>query len=250
MADEEEQIATVARALGYEPVDPRLLRDALTHRSYANERPRHAPRDNERLEFLGDSVVGLVVSTLLWERFPDAPEGELTRRRADLVCEPTLAEIARYVGIGEALRLGRGEQRSGGRDKPRLLASALEACFGAVYLEGGVEAAMRVGRGLFEGRIAQTPPGASDFKSRVQELVQSERGVTPRYRLLSTQGPDHARLFRVAIQIGDEVLGEGEGRSKGEAEQAAAERAWERLSGPRDAEAGDEDARADDTSVE
>ncbi len=237
MGDEAE-MARLARVLGHEFADPGLLRDALTHRSFANERPHLAPNDNERLEFLGDAVAGVVASSLLFERFPQAREGELTRRRADLVCEPSLAEIARALGVGEALRLGRGEERSGGRDKPRLLASALEACLGAVYLDGGESAAMSVGRTLFEDRIERAAPGAGDFKSRVQELVQSTRGLTPRYRLLATEGPDHDRLFRVAIHVGGEVLGEGEGRSKGEAEQAAAERAWTRLSESSPAEDG------------
>ena len=230
MLDEADALAKVGTALGHGFARPELLRDALTHRSYANERPKLAPTDNERLEFLGDSVVGMVVSTMLWERYPDAPEGELTRRRADLVCEPSLAEIARELGLGEALRLGRGEERSGGREKPRLLASALEACFAAVYLDGGVDVAMRIGRALFADRIDRAAPGASDFKSRVQELVQSRSGITPRYEVLSAEGPDHERVFRVAVHIGAETLGEGEGRSKGEAEQAAAEVAWERLS--------------------
>lgn len=229
MPDEAELFDEVARALGHAFSDISLLRDALTHRSYANERPKLAPHDNERLEFLGDSVVGLVVSTLLWERFPEAPEGELTRRRADLVCEAALAGIAAEIGIGAALRLGRGEERSGGRDKPRLLASALEACFAAIYLDASVDEAMRVGRVLFAGRIDRSAPGAGDFKSRVQERVQSTHGITPRYELLSSEGPDHERVFRVAVKLRDRVLGEGEGRSKGEAEQAAAEVAWRGL---------------------
>ena len=227
--DDLERMAVVAEALGHRFEQGDLLRDALTHRSYANERPKLAPRDNERLEFLGDAVAGFVVSGMLWERFPEAPEGELTRRRADLVCEASLADIARDLGIGEALRLGRGEERSGGRDKPRLLASALEACLGAVYLDGGELAAVRVGRTLFAGRIDGVTPGASDFKSRVQELVQAKHGTTPRYEVLAAEGPDHDRTFRVAIVVGASTLGEGSGRSKGEAEQAAAERAWAQL---------------------
>jgi len=224
-----ERMAAVAEALGHRFEREELLRDALTHRSYANERPKLAPSDNERLEFLGDAVAGFVVSGMLWERFPDAPEGELTRRRADLVCEATLAAIAKDLGIGEALRLGRGEERSGGRDKPRLLASALEACLGAVFLDGGELAAVRVGRSLFADRIDGVTPGASDFKSRVQELVQARHGTTPRYEVLAAEGPDHDRTFRVAIVVRDRTVGEGSGRSKGEAEQAAAERAWAAL---------------------
>jgi ribonuclease-3 len=213
----------LAAAIGHVFETPELLRDAVTHRSFANERPDAAPRDNERLEFLGDAVVGVVVSAMLWERFPDAPEGELTRRRADLVCEPALAELAASVGIGRALRLGRGEEKSGGRVKPRLLASAFEACMGAVFLDGGAETAIAVARRLFAPRMELAAPGASDFKSRVQELTQSRGQGTPSYELLRTEGPDHDRLFHVAIVVAGSVLAEGSGRSKLEAEQAAAE---------------------------
>jgi ribonuclease-3 len=229
--EDDEAIVAVGCALGYAFTDPAPLFDALTHRSFANERPTRAPRDNERLEFLGDAVAGMVASTLLWERFPSATEGELTRRRADLVCEGTLAELARGIGIGSALRLGRGEERSGGRDKPRLLASALEACLGAVFLDGGAEAATAVGRQLFAERIDNAAPGAKDFKSRVQELVQGRGGDAPRYELIRADGPDHARTFHVAILVSGQTVAEGSGRSKLEAEQAAAESALDVLRG-------------------
>jgi ribonuclease-3 len=222
-------IDTIAAHLGYTFVTPSLLRDALTHRSYANEKPRLAPHDNERLEFLGDAVAALVVSTMLAERFPHAREGELTRRRADIVCETGLEAIARRLEIGAALRLGRGEERSGGRDKPRLLASALEAILAAVYLDGGADAALAVGRHLFATQINATDPGARDFKSRVQELVQARGLPAPRYRLESTEGPQHSRRFRVSIEFDGAVRGTGEGRSKVEAEQGAACDALEAL---------------------
>jgi ribonuclease-3 len=199
-----------------------LLRDALTHRSFANERPHLAPQDNERLEFLGDAIAGMVASTLLWERFPDAREGELTRRRADVVRESGLEQIARELGIGDALRLGNGEERSGGREKPRLLASALEACLAAVYLDGGLEAAMAVGRRLFEPRLRGQDPGARDYKSRIQELVQAAGIDAPHYELLHAEGPDHDRTFHVAIVVDGVKRGEGTGRSKVDAEQQAA----------------------------
>lgn len=216
----------VEEALGYRFSDRSLLRDALTHRSLANERPKLAPRDNERLEFLGDSVVALVASTLLFDRFPDAREGELTRRRADLVCEAGLEGLARAIGLGAALRLGRGEERSGGRDKPRLLASALEACFGAAYLDGGLPAVMEIGRRWFTSALEDSvPPGTGDYKSRVQEAVQAAGGPVPHYRMVKSEGPDHDRRFHVEILIAREVRGRGEGRSKIEAEQAAAEQA-------------------------
>ena len=222
MTDPERVLLEVADSLGHRFQDATSLGEALTHRSYANEHPELAPGDNERLEFLGDAVVGMLVSSLLWEMFPDAPEGELTRRRADMVCEAALADVARSIGIGEALRLGRGEEKSGGRDKPRLLASALEACFGAVFLDGGAGAVAVVGRRLFASRLERAAPGASDFKSRIQELSQARGQGTPTYELRGTEGPDHERLFHVAIRVAGTVVAEGSGRSKLEAEQAAA----------------------------
>lgn len=219
----------VEEALGHRFDRIELLEEALTHRSFANERPQVAPSDNERLELLGDAVFGLAVSSLLWERFPHAREGELTRRRADLVCEESLAAIAAELHIADALRLGRGEEKSGGRNKPRLLASALEACIGAVYVDGGPDAAIAIGRRLFEDRLAPDAPGAKDYKSRIQELLQAREGRTPRYVLLRTAGPDHQRSFDVAVVIEDRTLGEGSGKSKLEAEQAAARVALGRI---------------------
>lgn len=214
--------------LGHSFADVSLLEMALTHRSFANERRDQAFEDNERLEFLGDSVLSLVASSMLYRAFFEASEGELTRRRADLVCEGTLAAIAHELGLADALRLGRGEERSGGRKKPRLLASALEACLGAVYLDAGIEAAIQVTFGLLEPRVTNTDPGAGDYKSRLQEMVQA-RGVTaPRYEVVGTEGPDHERRFYVAMKVGDATVGQGEGRSKVDAEQAAARAAFEK----------------------
>jgi len=223
------EIEAVAAALGHSFDRLELLRDALTHRSFVNEHPEHAPLDNERLEFLGDAVLGLVAATLLWEHFPDASEGELTRRRSHLVSEQGLARVARELGLGAALRLGRGEERSGGRDKPRLLASALEACVAAVYLDGGIEAALGLARRLFAARIALAGAGEADFKSRAQELVQRTGMGTPRYEIVRSSGPDHAREFVVAMIVGTEEIAQGEGRSRVEAEQDAARHALERL---------------------
>lgn len=229
MIDEDERITGIAKALGYVFRDLTLLRDALTHSSFANERPKQARSDNERLEFMGDAVLEWVVSTMLWETFPGATAGEMTRRRADLVCEPALADIAIGVGIGPALRLGRGEERTGGRDKPRLLACALEACIAAVYLDGGNDAAFAVCRGLFTGRLSDVAPGARDFKTRVQERLQSAGRKPPRYQIVDSTGPDHAREFSIALMVEGQELGRGNGRSKLEAEQAAAEQAWAAL---------------------
>ncbi|MGB5810150.1 MAG: ribonuclease III [Polyangiales bacterium] len=209
-------------ALGYEFADPTHLRDALTHRSFKNERPRLAPRDNERLEFLGDAVVDLVVASLLIVHFPDAAEGELTQRRADLVSEKGLAKIAVSLGLGSAMRLGKGEEKSGGREKPRLLSSTLEACFGAIYRDGGIEAAFEVGGRLFESWLHISQPGHRDFKSRAQEWAQGTFGATPVYELVGSEGPDHAREFVVALKLAGESVATGDGRSKMAAEQAAA----------------------------
>jgi len=212
----------VALALGHRFKDLTLLRDALTHRSFANEYPARAPRDNERMEFLGDAVVSLGASALLWDRFPGASEGELTRRRADLVCEAGLAEIAREIGVGEAMRLGKGEAKSGGRLKPRLLCSAFEACVAAVYLDGGDGAALAVVRRLLEPKLLAPELGLRDFKTRLQERVQAMGSSAPRYIVVETSGPDHAREFRVSCVSDEGELSTGNGRSKIEAEQLAA----------------------------
>jgi ribonuclease-3 len=230
MTDDSEKLTALIAALGHSFRDPSLLQDALTHSSFKNERQREVRTDNERLEFMGDAVLQWAVSALLWEHFPDADAGEMTRRRADLVCEEGLARIARHVGVGAALRLGRGEERSGGRDKPRLLASALEACMAAVFLDGGAEAARDVSRRLFEDSWRQSEPGERDYKTRVQELLQSRGRRVPVYEVRGTHGPDHARQYEVAILVDGSPFAVGQGRSKLEAEQAAAAEAVRLLS--------------------
>lgn len=227
----EPDFEVVAAALGHRFADLSLLKDALTHRSFANEHPERAPHDNERLEFLGDAVLTLSASALLWEQFPHATEGELTRRRADLVCEASLASIARELEIGSALRLGRGEDRSGGRNKPRLLCGALEACIAAVYLDGGIARAMEVVRRLLQPALQAPLLGQRDGKTRVQELVQALGEGTPRYLVVGTTGPDHARQFEVSCVSNVRELGRGVGRSKYEAEQSAARAALALLEG-------------------
>ena len=220
----------LCRALGYSFADTSLLLDALTHRSFKNENPDDLCSDNERLEFLGDAVVDLVAASLLYVQFPDAKEGELTRRRSDLVSEKGLAEAAEAVGVGAAMRLGKGEEKSGGREKPRLLSSALEACIGAIFSDGGADAAFAAARRIFEPRLHTAAPGHRDAKSRAQEWAQANLGGTPSYRTLSSEGPDHEREFTVALELNDERVATGVGRSKVEAEQAAADAAltgWE-----------------------
>lgn len=227
--DEDVSLGRLESVIGHVFSDRTLLRIALTHRSWAHE---HAARDgvgegpssyNERLEFLGDSILGAAAAMLLFERFPDAREGELTRRRADLVCEKTLAHVATELDVGPLLRLGRGEDRTGGREKPRLLASALEACIAAIALDAGNETALKVARVLLEAEVDQLAPGERDFKSRLQEREQAAGRGSPRYELRGADGPEHERTFHVGVIASDgRTLGEGAGRSKSEAEQSAA----------------------------
>jgi ribonuclease-3 len=207
---------------------------ALTHRSAAHElgpkgRRRVLP-DNERLEFLGDAVLSLVVSERLFHALPEAPEGGLTRARASLVQEAALAEAARSLGLGAALRLGKGEDRTGGRGKSSLLADCLEALFGAVYLDGGLEAARGCILGLLSGALAvAVTEEVRDARTILQELLQETRGITPTYTILGASGPDHARTYTVALWAGDELRAEGEGASKKAAAQAAARKALDAL---------------------
>jgi ribonuclease-3 len=203
---------------------PELLLEALTHRSFLNEPRGEDARDNERLEFFGDAVLGFLVSRLLLERYPDSREGELTRLRASLVHEERLARLAEESGIGPCLRLGHGEEKGGGRSRRSLLADAFEAVVAAVFLDGGVEEARRV----VESRISPLLPGLleglreADSKSRLQELVQARFGEGPVYRIAAVTGPPHQRHFVAQVLAGGSVAGEGSGRSKKEAEQAAA----------------------------
>ena len=228
----EEAALRLCKALGYSFADTSLLLDALTHSSFKNERPDLASTDNERLEFLGDAVVDLVVASLLYVHFPDADEGELTRRRADLVSEKGLCEAAEAIGVGDAIRLGKGEHKSGGRSKPRLLSSALEACIGAIYRDGGGDSAFKAARRIFEPRLHTSAPGHRDAKSRAQEWAQANLGGTPSYQLVDTEGPDHDREFTVALELNDEHVATGTGRSKLEAEQSAALTALDKWSQP------------------
>lgn len=223
----DESASRIEGRLGHRFGNASHLMKALTHRSFAHEQPRNVVGDNERLEFLGDSILGAAAAELLFESFPHAAEGELTRRRAELVCERSLAKIAEGLGFQEALRLGRGEERSGGRKKPRLLASALEASIGAVFLDGGFTAAREVARRVLEPALVDSTPGSSDFKSRLQEKLQGERRGMPRYEVKGFDGPEHARTFHVAVLLEGVALAEGSGKSKLEAEQAAARTALE-----------------------
>lgn len=218
------------RALGHRFRDRKRLAEALRHRSYVNENPPDGIPDNERLEFLGDAVLGLVVGHLLMRTRPELSEGDLSRTRATLVNEAQLAEMARSLELGDHLELGRGERRTGGADKNSILADAFEAVVAAIYLDGGFHAAFDFVRRHFDGLISGAEPTASDadYKSRLQEQVQLSRHITPTYRVVSEEGPDHDKTFTVAVSVGElEALGEG--KSKKTAEQAAARAALERL---------------------
>jgi ribonuclease-3 len=217
-------------ALDYTFTDPALLDQALTHRSFCSE---HAVEtSNERLEFLGDSVLGFVVTTFVYAEYPGLPEGELAKLRATVVSAETLAEIANELDLGAALRLGKGEDSSGGRAKPSILADAMEAVIAAVFLDGGLEVASRVVLGALEARIREQAagPGGGDYKTRLQELAARRVDQLPRYQVRH-EGPDHNKRFFATVLLGGEPYGEGEGRSKKAAEQAAARVAWERLHG-------------------
>jgi len=215
-------------ALGHRFADPTQLDAALVHRSYCAEHPEAS--SNERLEFLGDAVLGLVVTVHVFDRYPELPEGELAKLRASVVNAEVLADLAASIGVGSALQLGKGEDGSGGRAKLSILADAMEAVIAAVYLDGGWDAAQRLVLDLLGDRIrvAAAGPGGHDYKTRLQELAAQRFDQLPRYQVRA-EGPDHSKRFFATVRVGGEVRGEGEGRSKKQAEQAAACVAWENL---------------------
>ncbi|MBW1713734.1 MAG: ribonuclease III [Deltaproteobacteria bacterium] len=222
-----EDLAPLERRLGHLFARPALLLEALCHRSYVYEQTGTRLRENERLEFLGDAVLELAVTSLLFRRFPWADEGRLTRFRATLVNEQGLSRVAREIGLGRFLLLGRGEAASGGADKPSILADALEALLGAVCLDAGFEAAARLIETLWKPLISQTAADLvlKDYKTRLQEFLQDKERLTPTYRVTKSQGPDHERTFFVEVSLKGQLLGSGQGRSKKEAQQAAAQAA-------------------------
>jgi ribonuclease-3 len=226
-------IADLQQTLGVVFKEPALLRQALVHSSYINENPADVPGHNERLEFLGDAVLGLIVAEELYTAFPVLSEGELTRLRANLVRRDTLARVARSIGLGDFLYLGKGEEAGGGRGKSTNLAGALEAVIAAVYLDGGLKAARDMVARLFAAEWPKLsgPEAVIDYKSKLQELVQSRFQRTPEYRLVSETGPHHDRTFTVEVSVNDAVQGRGSGKSKKLAETEAARAALERLGG-------------------
>jgi ribonuclease-3 len=226
-------VLALQRALGVSFREPALLREALTHRSYLNEINQAWP-SNERLEFLGDAVLGMITTNYLYRRFPGVGEGELTNLRSALVRTETLARFAQQINLGQYLFLGRGEEMSAGRRRPGGLACAFEALLGALYLDQGYEAVSAFALGFLEPELTSVVEGRlhKNAKSVLQEVVQARMQQTPTYHLVEESGPDHAKMFTVEVRVGARVLGRGHDRSKRGAEQVAAEAALERLSGP------------------
>ena len=225
-----EHLADLSARLYHDFADPSLLTLALTHRSYCAE---HDNADsNERLELLGDSVVGLAVTDHLYRTLPDREEGVLAKIRSSVVSEPALAEVAEDIGLGDSLLLGRGELLSGGRSKPSILADAFEAVIGALYIDAGYEAAARVVVRLLGPQIdaATVGPGGHDYKTRLQELTAHRFERAPVY-VLTESGPEHGKRFHATVMIDHQPLGTGVGTSKKRAEQAAAQAAWDALTG-------------------
>ena len=217
-------MTTLEEKLGYSFQNPALLENALTHSSRANE-SRGTLSSNERLEFLGDSILGMVVADHLYRNHPDLPEGELTRTRAALVCEESLVEVALELSLGEHLRLGKGEEAGGGRHRPSIQADAVEAVLAAVYLDGGIGSVRKIIQKYILSREVAGLTKPRDHKTALQELVQRESGQVLQYRLVGEEGPDHDKRFFMEVILNGTPIGSGTGRSKKEAEQMAAQAA-------------------------
>ena len=219
---------TLETKLGYQFQNPKLLDHALTHSSFANERWQNSLLSNERLEFLGDAVLGVTVAEYLYRNFPNLPEGDLSRTRADLVCEKTLAKVANGLGLGNFLQLGHGEEQNGGRSRDSILADATEAVIAAAYLDGGWEAAREIiHRLILNQKPEVSHPHNVDYKTMLQEIVQKNKQETLEYRLAGQSGPDHDKRFTMELLLNSNVFASGTGRSKKEAEQLAAKKALE-----------------------
>ena len=206
-----------------------LLQNALTHSSYANERWHNSLLSNERLEFLGDSVLGMLVAEYLFRNFPRRPEGELTRMRADMVCEQTLAAAANRIGLGTHVLLGHGEEQSGGRSRNSILADAMESVIAACFLDGGLEAAEQFVQKFILVEVPVTRLNNMDYKTALQELVQQKKNQVLSYALVGQSGPDHDKKFDVEVSLNGIVVGKGSGSSKKRAEQDSARAAIEKL---------------------
>ena len=222
-------IKDLETAIGYRFRNISLLQNALTHSSYANERWHNSLLSNERLEFLGDSVLGMLVAEYLYRNFPNRPEGELTRMRADMVCEQTLAATANRIGLGEHLMLGHGEERFGGRNRDSILADAVESVIAACFLDGGLDAALQFVQKFILVEVPVKKLHNADYKTALQELVQQKKNQVLSYALVGQSGPDHDKQFDVQVSLNGNVVGCGSGSSKKRAEQMAAKAAIMKL---------------------
>ncbi len=218
------------KKMGWEVKNNSLFEQALTHTSYAHEKG-YNHYHNERLEFLGDAVLELIISDYLYYTFPEIPEGKLTRLRADLVCEASLARLAFDMNLGEYIRLGKGEIVGGGSSRPALLADTVEALIGALYLEHGLEQCRLYVLDLYQPILHDLLEGVlyRDFKTLLQEFAQARFTVTPIYRIIAESGPDHDKVFDAEVTLDNKAVGRGRGRTKKEAEQEAAKEAWNKL---------------------
>ena len=215
-------IKDLEEEIGYHFKNISLLQNALTHSSYANERWHNSLLSNERLEFLGDSILGMLVAEYLFRKFPDRPEGELTRMRADMVCEKTLAGVAEKIHLGQHLLLGHGEEQGGGRSRESILADAVESVIAASFLDGGMEAALHFIKTFILVEVPVSQLHNMDYKTKLQELVQQKKNQVLSYKLVAETGPDHDKHFEVSVSLNGKEVGRGEGRSKKRAEQEAA----------------------------
>lgn len=222
-------LSELEKNLGYTFHNKKMLENALTHSSYANEKWKNSLASNERLEFLGDSILGFVVAEYLYRQYPKRPEGDLTRMRADMVCETSLARAASKLNLGAYLMLGHGEEQGGGRTRNSITADAVESVIAAAYLDGGFQAAKSIVERLILSDVAKDRPRNADYKTALQEFVQRKKNQVLVYRLLEESGPDHNKTFKVEVSLNGAVVGEGAGSSKKRAEQAAAEQAIENL---------------------
>ncbi|PAB58894.1 ribonuclease III [Anaeromicrobium sediminis] len=230
-ANRQNLLNEISKKVSYEFNNIGLLNEALTHSSYANENKKRNIQHNERLEFLGDSVLGIVISDYLYKNLSASQEGELTKIRASIVCEPSLANSSIELAMGKYLMLGKGEEVTGGRERISILADTFEAVIGAIYLDGGLENAKKfilsnlknTIKDAIEGRIFQ------DYKTHLQEIIQSKGNDKIEYEVIDEKGPDHNKIFYVQVKIGGEVIGKGSGKSKKEAEQKAAKEALKKV---------------------
>lgn len=212
--------------IGYSFRNMALIKQAVIHSSYVNEAEESEISDNERLEFLGDAVLELAISHILMDKFPNAKEGELSRYRSSLVNEESLSHIAKGIGLGEYLKLGKGEERTGGRDKPSILADAFEALVGAIYLDSGFKSTRDVVRRLFTSAVENIDTLGKDYKTLLQEYTQEKFKIRPGYKVLEEEGPPHNKTFTVGVILNGRLISKGKGKSKKDAEQMGAKEAY------------------------